>query len=389
MRILFCNYEYPPLGGGGGVVTAWLAEELARRHNVTVLTSRALGLPSEEMTRNVRILRVPVLFRRHRAAASLTSLVTFVPSGISTARRLGRLGPFDIVNTHFVLPSGPVGSFISRHYEIPNVLTVHGGDLYDPSKWTSPHRHFILRALVRRHLRRADAVIGQSMDTIENIERFYTKDVAAVRIPLGIPRPLPPAGNRRDHGFAHDDVLLVSVGRLVPRKANPQLVDMICRLSQPNVKLVFLGDGPEAPDLVNLIAARGLSQSVVLKGHVTEQEKADILSFSDIFVSTSQHEGFGIVFLEAMAAGLPIVCYDRGGQTDFLKTGKTGHVVPLNDVQGFVNAVESLVRDADLRRKMGQENSLLAKEFFIENCAERYERIFENVLAARPRHDRS
>ncbi len=81
MKILFCNYEYPPLGGGGGVVMAALARELARRHSVTVLTSRALGLPGgESMEGGVRIVRAPVFFRRELAVANFPSMLAYVPA---------------------------------------------------------------------------------------------------------------------------------------------------------------------------------------------------------------------------------------------------------------------------------------------------------------------
>ena len=72
MKILFCNYEYPPLGGGGGVINALLAEELSKRHDITVLTSQGLGIARDEVVRNVRVVRVPVYFRRQKAAANLS-----------------------------------------------------------------------------------------------------------------------------------------------------------------------------------------------------------------------------------------------------------------------------------------------------------------------------
>src|SRR5690606_9318654 len=146
----------PPLGGGGGVVMAALARQLAKRHEVTVLTSRAQKLPSDSTEADVRILRVPVWFRRQRAVASFASMLAYLPSALIRGSSLLRRRPFDVINTHFVVPTGPVGHCLSRLYGVPNVLSVHGGDLYDPSKRLSPHRHAPLRSLVRSLLSRAD-----------------------------------------------------------------------------------------------------------------------------------------------------------------------------------------------------------------------------------------
>src|SRR5437899_147046 len=145
MRILFCNYEYPPLGGGGGVINALLAEEMAKHHEVTVLTSQGRQLPPVPLENGVRVVRSPVFFRKQEAVASLVSMLSFLPMGVRTGKELLRRTEFDVINTHFVLPTGPVGDALSRYAGIPNVLSLHGGDLYDPSKWTSPHRHPVLR----------------------------------------------------------------------------------------------------------------------------------------------------------------------------------------------------------------------------------------------------
>jgi hypothetical protein len=88
LKILFCNYEYPPLGGGGGV-----ARELARRHEVTVLTSQALGLEGESTEGSVRIIRVPVFFRRQLAVANFPSMLAFLPSATLNGIGLTRFGP--------------------------------------------------------------------------------------------------------------------------------------------------------------------------------------------------------------------------------------------------------------------------------------------------------
>lgn len=380
MRILLCNYEYPPLGGGGGVVNAMLAEELAKRHHVTVLTSRAFGLPAQEEKDGVRIIRVPVFFRRQQAAANFLSMLAYLPMGIRAGRRILNAGRFDIINTHFVLPSGPVGDALARRFRIPNVLSVHGGDLYDPSKWSSPHRHAPLRTWIRRLLRRADRVVGQSRNTLDNLHRYYAPEIQSVRIPLGIKRPRSGTASREVYGFTDDDVLFVTVGRLVARKAVDQLIEMLRGEIVTSVHLLVIGTGPLEAELRAQISRLGLQARVHLLGGVPEDEKFAVLRMADVFVSTSQHEGFGLVFLEAMACELPVVCYDHGGQTDFLGDGETGYLVTLNDLATFRSRCHALALDPQRRGEMGNESLRRVEELFIERCAERYEKLFEQVL---------
>lgn len=382
MRILFCNFEYPPLGGGGGVVNAMLAEALATRHDVTVLTSRAFGFPADAVERGVRVVRVPVLARRRMATANIPSMFAYLIMGPLWGRRMVAGDRYDVINTHFVLPTGPVGDVLARQAGIPNVLSLHGGDLYDPAKWTSPHRHPLLRVWIRRLLRRADLVIGQSTNTLENMRRFYVT-VPATRIPLAIPRPPLEVGSRDAYGLTKDDIVLVTVGRLVARKAVAQLITMMTGLRGRGVRLLVIGSGPEEPRLREAIRAADLGDRVLLLGSVDEHEKFRILRLSDIYVSTSQHEGFGLVFLEAMATGLPIVCYDHGGQTDFLSDGNSGYLVPLNDLGGFQDRCETLISDPDRRREIGRANLERVEEFFIETCAARYEDALSGAVERR------
>lgn len=380
MRILFCNYEYPPLGGGGGVINALLVEELAKRHEVTVLTSQGLNLPRESIENGVPVIRVPVFFRRQEAVANLASMLAFVPMGIRAGKNLLRHDRFDVINTHFVVPTGPVGDALSRFAGIPNVLTIHGGDLYDPSKFMSPHRHPALRAWIRRLLRRADVVVGQSKNTLENMQRFYAPELEAVRIPLGIQRPQVGPASRGDYGFREDEFLMVTVGRLIPRKGITQLISMMGTLKDRGVRLLIIGTGPEETLLKSESGKRGLADRIRFTGHVGEIEKFRILHMCDLYVSTSQHEGFGLVFLEAMACGLPIVCYDSGGQNDFLRDGETGFLVPLNKLEAFQDRCEFLIGDSELRKGIGKNNKVRVEEFYIDRCASRYESAFIELL---------
>lgn len=383
MNILFCNYEYPPLGGGGGVVMGALARELARRHDVTVLTSRALGLAAQSIEQGVRIVRVPVFFRRELAVANFPSMLAYLPAAAMRGVGLRRRAPFDVINTHFVVPSGPVGHLLSRLYRIPNVLSVHGGDLYDPSKASSPHRHAWLRGPIAYLLKRADRLVGQSRNTLEHVETFYGVRRDSVLIPLGIERPAPAKAARADFGIPADAFVMVTVGRLVARKATLKLIEALRAAQRPNAHLLVIGDGPDAEAIRQAARAAGLADRVHLPGQVPEGRKLEALASADIFVSASQHEGFGLVFLEAMAFGLPVVCFDHGGQTDFLTSGETGFVLRLNDLDAFTAAIVQLHDTPPLRARMGAANKARVERYFIDECARRYETLFEDTLRGR------
>lgn len=384
MKILFCNYEYPPLGGGGGVINAMLAEQLAHTHEVAVLTSAGLGLSEREVVNGVRVIRVPVYMRSQQAAANFSSMAAFMVNGTRAGKKLLAEESFDIINTHFALPSGPVGHLLAKKFAIPNVLSVHGGDLYDPSKFTSPHRHWLLRNWVKILLRKADVVVGQSHNTLENVATYYDADLATRLIPLGIHRP--PAidsPGRQELGFSDDEFLLVTMGRLVSRKGLDRLLHIVAGLNLPKVRLVVIGSGPLESELKELAAQLGLESSVSFQGFVSEERKLQLLEVSDLYVSSSQHEGFGLVFLEGMAMGLPIICYDHGGQSDFLEHGKTGGLLALNNEEAFAACVREYYKDEKSRASVGKINKSRVENYFIDNCASQYEALFSEIVKSR------
>lgn len=384
MNILFCNFEYPPLGGGGGVVMAALARALARRHAVTVLTSRAMDLPAKSLEDGVRVLRVPVYFRREQAVANFPSMFAYLPNAAWRGLGLRHEG-FDVVNTHFVVPTGPVGHFLAGIYGVPNVLSVHGGDLYDPSKRSSPHRHRWLQLPIRRLLRKADALVAQSRDTQRHVADLYRVSRPIELIPLGIERPAPVANpGRAQFGLPRDAFVLVTVGRVVARKNTVQLIRALSDRQLAHAHLLIVGDGPDVEHVMRAATAAGVASRVKFLGQVSEETKNAALDCANVFVSTSQHEGFGLVFLEAMAFGLPIVCYDHGGQTDFLATGETGSVVPLGELDMFTQAIVQL-DDARLRAEIAANNRVRVEHYFIDRCAERYEELFAQTIEQTPR----
>ena len=181
-RILIINYEFPPLGGGGGVASFDLAEEWAKKCQVDVLTSSFADLPKYESVKNINIYRVKVLNRKSRDAASFISMLTYLINGFFRGLILCRKNNYDIINTHFAVPSGPLGYLLSKLYHIPNVLSLHGGDIYDPSKKMSPHKSRFFSYVVRFILNNCDELVAQSSNTKDNAIKYYhpKKEISVV-----------------------------------------------------------------------------------------------------------------------------------------------------------------------------------------------------------------
>jgi glycosyltransferase involved in cell wall biosynthesis len=385
MKILLVNYEYPPLGGGGGIAMMEIAEELATRHSVHVLTSGAPGLeavsrhPSVDLT----VHRAPVLARRHdRATASFLSMLGFLPSGIRLGNRLFDQLQFDVVNTWFAIPSGVTGGWLAKKHRVPHVLTVIGGDIYDPSKWYSPHHFSPSGSAVKWALRHADEHVAISSDIANRTREYFRFDKNIDVIPLGIRKPRFGEVTREHLKLLPGRRYIVTVGRLVRRKDYPTLIRAISVLDRADVDLLMIGDGPEHQNLQALANELGVGDRVRFLGFVSNEVKYQVLANSDLFVLASLHEGFGVVYLEAMFCGLPIIAANQGGQVDILDDGTTGGLVDIGNVEQMASAIRTLIDDPDLRSKIGHANRIRAENYSISRIAERYEKIFENAALA-------
>lgn len=378
MRILFINYEYPPLGGGGGIETRDLCEELAKKHEVSVLTTGYRGLKTSEVINNVNIYRVPVFGRNSLPTATLRSLVSFFPVAFVYGLYLiPKIKP-QVINAHFVVPSGLPAVLLANIFRIPFVLTLIGGDIFDPSKGISPHKHSFLRYIIKKIMLFSDKITAISHDTKERAIRFYSAPEDIEVVPLGF---VAPAGEKiEEKSDENKNFSFVSIGRLVPRKGYFDLLRAFSKTANTQSELHIIGDGPLFEELKKESDKLRISARVFLHGRVSEEEKHKILNSSDVYVSASHHEGFGICFLEAMYAGLPIVSTNIGGQTDFLVPGKNALLVPVGDIDKIAKAMDKFSSNKELRQDIGSYNSKDIENYLIGSIAKRYEFIFQDLV---------
>ncbi|MBI3255371.1 MAG: glycosyltransferase family 4 protein [Candidatus Andersenbacteria bacterium] len=372
MNILIVNFEYPPLGGGGGVATKQIAQELSARHTVTVLTTGFMGLPKREMDGQVEVVRVLVLGRTGKPTATLLSMLTFVLTAFWAGLWLCREKKFTVINAQFVIPSGMPAAALSWLFTIPLVVSFIGGDIYDPSKGISPHRYPVLRLLIRWITRQATACTAISEDTRHRAQDLHgiRKEIMITHLGLEPARVSPKT--RPELGLGAG-ITCITVGRLIPRKAYEVLLLAWQQVKEAN--LLIIGDGPLKDKLQDLIVQYGLQERVKLLGFVSDEAKQQLLRVSDIYVSAAEHEGFGIVFLEAMDAGLPIVAANEGGHTDFLFEGKQALLVGVNDADALAAAVNRLAANEGLRRSMAAICRETVTHFYLRETTKRFETV--------------
>ena len=206
----------------------------------------------------------------------------------------------------------------------------------------------------------------------------------------GIRLGLPPAPERfcderprrffRDRGFP----IITMVGEFW--KNQQELVDALAILKAgfPSITLALVGDNSDpwlAGPVIARISENGLTDNVVFTGRIPREQIPDIFHDSDLAVTTHRNEGFGIVHLEALAAGTPVVCYDSGGMVDILKGEDVGRIVSGGPEQ-FSEMLDSLLNDPAERRRLGENaRELLERRYSIGAMADRYHGYYRSLFS--------
>jgi len=216
------------------------------------------------------------------------------------------------------------------------------------------------------------AHVAVGVNAARETERLAGRPAGAVRtIHNGVPdRPL----NRRPRPFT--GLAVGSIGRLDSQKGYDVLLRSLA--ASDGVGCVIVGDGPERERLERLAASLGIAQRVAFEGW--QSDARDFLTTFDVFVLPSRFEGFPLVLLEAMLAGLPVVATDVGSVAEAVQDGETGLLVPPDDVQALNEALHTLLDDPDLRRKLGDAGRARALEFSPARMAREFEALYAEVL---------
>jgi phosphatidylinositol alpha-1,6-mannosyltransferase len=356
MRHLLVTNDFPPKVGG---IQSLLWEWWRRLppESFTVLTSPHRGAAAFDAVQPFAIERVrePVLLPH--------------PSMVSRVRDLAARTGAELIVLDPAVPLGLIGPRLG----LPYAVVLHGAEV------TVPGRLPVTRPLLSRVLRGASIVISAGEYAAMEAERAARCPLPVKVIPPGVDverfRPITPlerATARARYGLRPDHEVVVAVSRLVPRKGFDTLIRAAARLAptRPNLRVLIAGSGRDERRLRRLVTETGAPVSLL--GRVPDADLPDLYAMADVASMLCrtrwlglEQEGFGIVFLEAAASGVPQLAGRSGGAAEAVEDGSTGIIVDRpNSVNDVAAGLNSLLDDPARLAAMGARSRTRAVQHF-------------------------
>jgi glycosyltransferase involved in cell wall biosynthesis len=273
--------------------------------------------------------------------------------------------------------------FRSRKFK--SIVFAHGIEVWQP-----------LPLARRQALRQADRVVGPSTDTVRHLAASQGVSSGKIqrlawgldpefeeRLASGVWPALPA-------GFPADGKIILTVGRWDPKeryKGADTLISALPRVLEnvPDAYLVLVGDGADRSRLEQLARDAGVSDHVRFLAGLTQDELFACYAASAVFALPSKGEGFGLVFLEAMAHGKPVIGGDHGGTPDVVEDGVTGWLVPHGEIERLAEALKSLLADSAKAAEMGGRGRTRVEQFFsFQQFQRQFIKMLDDVLLGKP-----
>ncbi|WP_304809200.1 MULTISPECIES: glycosyltransferase family 4 protein [Erysipelotrichaceae] len=358
-----------------------LAKELTKYFDVTVAAPAAIGAADSEILEGVKVNRYHYLpIHKWETLAYPGAIVPRIKEKKIRALQvpflffglwkylIKNLNNFDLVHSHWLIPQGIIQSYFSKPY----LLTGHGGDVTGLNKG-------LIKKLKARTLMNASAITfvsKQLFETAENIQDYRKplKEKSVNIIPMGVDTQRFSSEYRVPNYFGQKDKKVVLfVGRLVEVKGLRYLIEAMKSI---DALLVVVGSGPMRDEYERL--ATPIRNKVRFLGSKTHEDLKKIYASADVFcmpsytTETGEKEGFGLVVLEAMASGLPIVASKSGGIPTMIKNGYNGLLFGEKDVEDLSNKLKSVINSESCREILSRNALKTVKKYSYEIIAKQY-----------------
>jgi len=377
LRVAFFTEVYHPIVNGIVAAVDGLAEAMrARGHSVAMFTPR---FPATTAGEERQIYRIPSLPLPMPTEYRLTLPV------VARRNRLGVLSRCNLIHTHSPFITGWMGAHYARRFGVPLVFTYHTRlDRYAHYAPIDPDvARRLASMLTRTYANAADAVTVPTRDIERQLRDVGVRTRIEV-IPSGIALAAFSRARATPRGRARlggpGGLRLLTVSRLAQEKNPARLLEMLARLPAQTT-LTFAGDGPERERLEATARGAGLANRVTFLGEVPREELPELYASADCFVFASTSETQGLVLVEAMAAGVPIVAVDAP-QTREVTAG-AARLCP-DDADGLARAVAAVVGEEGVADRLREAGSGAAEAYDLPRIAERVERLYREIRREPP-----
>ncbi len=378
-RVLVFSVAYAPLVGGAEVAIREITDRLQGWEVELICARLRPGLSDTERIGNVMVHRVGL--------GRSWDKYLFPFLGAWKGWRIARARPVRVVWSMLASYAGFAALFFLRRFpRLPFVLSIQEGD---------PLEHYAKRLgmlgfLQRRVFRRADVLLPISRFLEGWATRMGFCGVSDV-VPNGVDverfaKPMAEVDRqamRASWGVKDDEIAVCTVSRLVTKNAVDDLIRALAVLPE-RYRAVVAGSGDDRPMLEALAKELGVASRVIWLGEVSQADLPSVLHAADVFVRASRSEGLGISFLEALAAGVPIVGTPVGGIPEFLTDGETGVFAAPNDPASIAAAVRRIQETPSLRaRLIKQGQALVRARYQWDGIAKRVQQMLDQATRAR------
>jgi len=391
---LLSAFHTASVGGGAESYVSTMADALVDQgHRVSIIAFGQAGRSNGRL--GLVEIRKPnlhwLLYRGLPFAKSLAMPVREIEWSRrmwSALAALHREDPVDVVETGETLVlqqlvSGRKPPLIVRGHGNPLAIKRFGG-----ARPGLGDRHG--RQLKLAEIRRASAITAVSKFQARELSRDLSLPEEAIRV---IPNPISPALLQKaleQPGIEATKPVVLYTGRIELNKGSLELLQSVNRVaaSFPDVEYVIAGGRHNSIDdqtLERALTVANTREHVCLLGHVPWHQLAKCYRQATVFVMPSRYETFGISVIEAMAFGVPVIAANVGGLPEIVEDGVTGILVPPQDPEALAEAVIHLLRDPELRRRLGRAaRDRVLSEYRIERVVEQTLKVYERVLQKTP-----
>jgi len=288
---------------------------------------------------------------------------------------------FDLIHAHVALPDGFAGALLTKEIQRPLVITIHGKDTAN-AQWSTAHRNPRCNPAIFKALMSSSKVVAVSNYVKRSTMEIYPSldSGKIVVIHGGVDLTKCQLGEKERSGT----MTILSVGPLIPLKGHRYTIDAMKEVVEafPNCRLVIVGEGEEKEGLMRQVAGNGLQNCVSILNILPREQLLRLMSICDIFVLPSWAEGFGIVYLEAMAFGVPVIGCKGQGIEDIVSHGETGFLVEPKTSRQLASLLLKLLRDKEGRRRIGEAGrEVVLKNYRWENNAAKHVQLYESLIS--------